>query len=46
MSFPEYENYDAIGLAELVKKKEISPLEIMDEAIRRSCKAPYLCTIS
>ncbi|SVD99678.1 uncharacterized protein METZ01_LOCUS452532, partial [marine metagenome] len=36
MSFPEYENYDAIGLAELVKKKEISPLEIMDEAIRRS----------
>lgn len=36
MSFPEYEDYDAIGLAELVKQKEISPVEIMDEAIKRS----------
>ncbi len=38
MSFPEYENYDAIGLSELVKRNEISPLEIIDEAIKRSEK--------
>jgi amidase len=33
--FKEYEQYDALGLADLIRKKEISPLEVCDEAIRR-----------
>jgi len=34
----EYEDYDALGLAELVKKKEVSALELLDTAIERSEK--------
>lgn len=33
--FKEYDRYDAIGLAELVKKKEIAPAELCEEAILR-----------
>ncbi len=33
--FKEYDQYDGLGLAELVKKKEISPAEICEEAITR-----------
>ncbi|QOR64709.1 amidase [Cytobacillus suaedae] len=29
-----YNNYDALGLAELVKKKEVKPIELVEEAIR------------
>jgi len=36
MSFSEYGDYDGRGLAELVRNKEISPGEIMEEAIRRA----------
>ena len=36
MSFAEYENLDGLGLAEMVKNKEITPSEIMEEAIRRA----------
>jgi len=36
MSFPEYGDLDGISLAELVGKKEITPSEIMEEAIRRA----------
>ncbi len=36
MSFPEYGDYDGLGLAELVKNKEITPSEVMEEAIRRT----------
>jgi len=36
MSFKEYGNYDAIGLAELVRKKQVSPKELLDEAIART----------
>ncbi|MBT3928515.1 MAG: amidase [Rhodospirillaceae bacterium] len=36
MSFPEYGDYDGLGLAELVKKKEVTPGEILEEAIRRT----------
>jgi len=36
MSFAEYGDYDGLGLAELVKNKEITPSEIMEEAIRRA----------
>ena len=33
--FKEYDRYDALGLAELVRKKEISPQELCEEAISR-----------
>jgi len=33
--FPEFHLYDGLGLAELVRKKEITPLELTDEAIYR-----------
>ncbi len=34
-AFPEYGNYDGLGIAELVRKGEINPLEVMEEAVRR-----------
>jgi len=33
--FPEYYQYDGVGLAELVSTKQISPAELVEEAIRR-----------
>jgi len=33
--FAEYDRYDALGLAELVRKKEITPGELCEEAIGR-----------
>jgi amidase len=33
--FAEYGNYDALGLAELVRNKEVSPGELLEEAIGR-----------
>lgn len=33
--FVEYDQYDAIGLAKLVREKKISPVEICEEAITR-----------
>jgi amidase len=33
--FKEYDQYDGLGLAELVKKKEVSPADICEEAITR-----------
>ena len=35
MTFPEYEQYDALGLAELVKWGKISPPELLEAAIER-----------
>jgi len=35
MSFEEYGDYDGLGLAELVRKKQVSPQELLDEAIAR-----------
>ncbi len=34
-AFQEYDQYDGLGLAKLVKEKEISPAEICEEAITR-----------
>jgi len=34
-SFKEYEQYDGLGLAELIRKKEVSAEEICEEAISR-----------
>ena len=34
-AFPEYDQYDGLGLAGLVKKKEITPGELVEEAIAR-----------
>jgi len=36
MRFAEYGRYDAIGLAELIARKEISALDAVDEAIARA----------
>ncbi|HUB85220.1 MAG TPA: amidase, partial [Rhizomicrobium sp.] len=35
MAFPEYDTFDGLGLAHLVRRKEVSPLELLDEAIAR-----------
>jgi amidase len=36
MKFEEYRKHDATGLAELVKKKEVTPAELLDTAIARA----------
>ena len=33
--FPEFHQYDGLGLAELVRKKEVTPLELVEEVISR-----------
>ncbi|HEY1836663.1 MAG TPA: amidase family protein [Rhizomicrobium sp.] len=38
MGFAEYESHDALGLAQLVKTKEVTALELVDEAIARAQK--------
>ena len=35
MAFTEYESYDGLGLAELVRKGEVLPSELVEEAIAR-----------
>ncbi|MFD1413391.1 amidase family protein [Oceanobacillus jeddahense] len=35
MQFNEYKNYDAIGLAELIRQKEVHPSELMDIAFKQ-----------
>ncbi|MBI3455692.1 MAG: amidase, partial [Candidatus Rokubacteria bacterium] len=34
-TFPEYEAYDGLGLAELVRRKEVAPAELVEAAIER-----------
>lgn len=36
MAFAEYANYDGLGLADLVRKGKIKPIELVDEAITRA----------
>ncbi|MGB8399090.1 amidase [Bradyrhizobium sp.] len=36
MAFKEYGSYDAVGLADLVRKKQVSAKELLDEAITRT----------
>ena len=38
MAFKEYGSYDGVGLAELVRKKQVSAGELLDEAITRTAK--------
>ena len=33
--FAEYESYDALGLAELVRQKKVTPAELLEAAIAR-----------
>lgn len=35
MALTKYGNYDGLGLAELVRRKKVSPLELVEEAIAR-----------
>ena len=36
MAFTEYGRYDALGLAELVRAGQVSPTELLDEALSRT----------
>jgi amidase len=36
MAFSEYADYDGLGLAHLVRRGEVTPLELLDEAIARA----------
>jgi amidase/6-aminohexanoate-cyclic-dimer hydrolase len=36
MAFKEYGNYDAVGLAELVRMKDVTARELLDEAVART----------
>ena len=38
MAFKEFGNYDAVGLAELVRSKHVTARELLDEAIERTAK--------
>lgn len=38
MGFKEFGDFDAVGLAALVRKKEVTPKELLDEAIARTAK--------
>jgi amidase len=38
MAFTEYGNYDGLGLAELVRKKQVTARELLDEAIARTAR--------
>src|ERR1700734_3790831 len=38
MAFREYGNYDGVGLADLVREKQVSATELLDEAIARTAK--------
>ena len=33
--FKEFDRFDGLGLADLVRKKEVTPSELCEEAIRR-----------
>jgi len=35
VTFPDYESYDALGLADLVRKREVGAHELLDAAIER-----------
>jgi Asp-tRNA(Asn)/Glu-tRNA(Gln) amidotransferase A subunit family amidase len=41
----EYSDFDGMGLAELVKKKEVTPNELLEEAISRAEKHKNLNAI-
>ena len=36
MTFADYGRHDALGLAELVRRGEVSPTELLDEALART----------
>jgi Asp-tRNA(Asn)/Glu-tRNA(Gln) amidotransferase A subunit family amidase len=38
MAFKEYGNFDAVGLAELVRNKQVTSRELLEEAIARTAK--------
>ena len=38
MAFREYGDHDGLGLAELVRKKQVTAAELLDEAIARTAK--------
>ncbi len=44
--FAEYDRYDALGLADLVRRRQVTPLELLEEAIaRRNRLNPFINAI-
>ena len=35
MGFTDYESYDAVGLADLIRRGEVTPEEVLDSALER-----------
>ena len=44
--FPDYLDYDALGLADLVRRKEVTPEELLEAAIARVDAIDPVITIS
>jgi len=38
MAFKDYDDFDAVGLAELVRSGEVNPAELLDEALNRTAR--------
>src|SRR3954449_9099765 len=38
MAFKEFGSYDAVGLADLVRRKQVNAAELLDEALARTAK--------
>ena len=38
--FKEYTNYDALGIAELIRNKEISPIDPLDSCLLYTSPSP------
>ena len=44
--FAEYDRYDALGLADLIRRRQVTPLELLEEAIaRRNRLNPFINAI-
>ena len=44
--FADYQNYDATGLAELVRRGDVTPLELVEAAIVRKVMGKADCAVT
>jgi amidase len=40
--FADFEQYDALGLADLVRRRQVTPVELLESAIERVNRKPTL----
>jgi Asp-tRNA(Asn)/Glu-tRNA(Gln) amidotransferase A subunit family amidase len=40
--FADFEQYDALGLADLVRRRQVTPVELLESAIERVDRKPTL----